>query len=242
MKKIEISHYGKVFLNHLLLVVSLLLIVFCTSCASVGRKFDLSQVQTLRIGETTMAEVRALFGNPLTEIDVDSWGYKRMHFGDEETKTIWRYSYAIGTIGYAQGKFLQVDFDQAGRVSDYYYSSDFGKEKTEEPEKKDFDIFQAKEGIVPGKTKKTDVISLLGDNYRMISIDKPGTAERWHYGFTGKSKDEKVSVGTSAGAVNINKIYGKSLDIDFDSNGSVVDIRGESDFPADKDRFFTEDR
>lgn len=220
----------------LVLFILVLSVVFLSSCATIGRNFNLLTVNQIEVGKTTMSDVRSLFGNPSVEIDVDTWDYKRMHFGDEETETIWRYTYASGTIVSAKAKFLQIEFDKDGRVSDYYYSSDFMEDKTEEPEEKiDFDIFLAMEKIIPGKTNKAEVLNMLGNNYRIIKIKKPDTYERWHYGYTSKSETEKSSFGS----VEIDKIYGKSLDIDFDFNEVVIDIRGESDFPEDKDRFFT---
>lgn len=232
MKNLKLSNVAR-------FLATFMLLFLLPACATVGRGFDLGSVATVRVGETTMSEVRSQFGSPTTEIDVATWDYKRMHFGDETTRTIWRYLYAKGTIGSARSKFLQVDFDESGRVADYYYSSSFKGDKTESAAKRDFDIFLAKERIVEGTTSKPEVLSLLGDSYRVIPINKPGTAERWHYGFSAKSADETTTMHTSAGAVTIDKIYGKSLDIDFDSRGIVCDIRGESDFPADKDRFFT---
>lgn len=225
----------------ILLSTTLLLPLLFTSCATVGTQFDSTNIDNITVAKTTTEDVRAWFGAPYTRIDVPTWEYKRMHFGDEQAHTIWRYIYAKGTIASAQGKSLQVEFDKDGIVTDYYYSSDFGKDKTDEPKvKKDFNIFLAREKVLINRTTKAQVLSLLGNNYRVININKPNVYERWHYGYTGKSKHEKITAATSLGEVEIKKIYGKSLDIDFDINGVVVDIRGESDFPQDTDRFFAQ--
>lgn len=225
--------------HHLLISMTLTLSLY--SCATIGREFDLRNVSDLEVGKTTMAEARQLFGYPVTEIDVATWGYKRAHFGDEDAVTIWRYLYAKGTVGSAKARTLQIEFDKNGRVSDYYPSSSFEEDNLPDPKGKDFDIFKAQEDIVPGKTTKKQVLSLLGSGYRKIAINKPGTAERWHYGFTEKSEVEKQVAGqlTSGAPIVITKIYGKGLDVDFDKRGAVVHLRGESDFPRDKDRFFT---
>lgn len=233
MKKNWISQHMKFLHNNSQLIAIPVVIILLTSCASftIGEKFDSASVGSIRIEETTMTEVRSLFGYPWVIIDVDSWKTTRMHFGDEDTKTLWRYMYGRVTSGDSPSKFLQVDFDQAGRVTDYYYSSDFDIDKTEETAEKDFNIFQANNQIIQGKTTKSDVIMLLGNNYQIIAINKPHTSERWHFGYS--------EIGTSNGKVDSDKTYGKSLDIDFDSNGVVVDIRGESTFPADLRRYFT---
>lgn len=206
-----------------------------TSCATVGKRFDMSKVDRLEVGTSRMAEVESWFGKPLVVIDVPNWKYRRAHFGDEKAVTIWRYVFAIGTIGYAQGKSLQVEFDRTGTVSDYYYDGD----GTPGPkETKDFDFFRAKATIVPGTTTQAEVLTVLGDNYRKIPMRKPSTHERWHYGHTQKAKDAKTGTWTSLGPVEINKIYGKSLAVDFDAKGIVIDVRGESDFPEDKEKVY----
>ncbi len=229
------------------------LLLFCflgmtllTSCASIGRQFQLGGVDQITVGSTSMSEARALLGNPLLEIDVATWGYKRMHFGDESTATLWKYIYASGSILGSNVKTLEVEFNKDGVVSDYYFTSSFNEDKINEPknsEERDFDIFLAKDQIIPGKTNQMEVLTLLGKARREMSINKPGTHVRWIYDYQHKSNDEKVNVPVSTAFstqnVEINKYYGKFLFIDFNQDGKVVDIRGESDFPADKDKFFT---
>lgn len=223
MKTTRIARHKGLLLKSLSLIAGLPLVLLLTSCMTVGNKFTLAQVEKLQIGRTIMPEVRSLFGSPTREIHVATWtGRPGVHFGDETTATIWRYVH-----GSAQARSLQIDFDKEGKVVDYYYSSDFAVDKTAEPVKQDFNIFQAKEKIVAGKTAKAEVVSLLGNNYRLIPINKPNTSERWHYGFTDKCP-KKMSDGSVW-----NKTCGKSLDIDFDSQGMVADVRGESDFPGD---------
>ena len=204
---------------------ALLCLVLLPGCVSVGEDFQLASVGRLRVGETTMDLARMELGIPLVEINVADWGKQRMHFGDEETVTIWRYNYASGTVGFARARFLQVDFDAAGKVSDYFYSSDFGDDEAGDSANKDFDLFQVRQSVFKGKTTKAEVSDLLGDTFRVIPINKPSVSERRHYGFS-------ATLPSGAGRT----IYGKSVDIDFDANGVVVDVRGESDFPADVNR------
>ena len=229
-----------------LLILSLVGVTLLTYCASMGRQFQLEGVNQVTIGTTKMDEVRSLLGNPYNEIDVATWGFKRMHFGDEKTTTIWNYIYASGSILGASSKILIVDFDNEGKVTNYSFNSNFGKDKTQTPketDRKDFDIFLAKKKIISKKTTQAEVLSLLGNNYKEVSINKPGTKVRWTYVYTKQSKDEKVLVPISSvfssHNVEVNKVYEKNLSIDFNANEIVIDVRGESTFPEDKDKFFT---
>ncbi len=220
----------------------LLGLLLLNSCATIGRKFELTGVNQIGIETSTMSEVRSMFGDPMAEIDVATWGFKRVHFGDENTATIWRYVYSSGSVVEVHMKYLEVDFDGNGIVSDYDFSSDYNEDKTQEPDKKqrkDFDIFAAKNNIIPHKTDQTQVLSLLGPIHRVLTINKPDVKERWTYSYERKSTDEKVAVPTSAGVVRTNRYYAKGVAIDFNEKGIVVDISGESDFPEDKDKFFT---
>lgn len=219
--------------SHIVLLTALSPVVFLASCVTVGSSFDSAPVRRICIGQSTMADVRAMLGNPRVVIDVATWDCKRMHFGDENAKTFWRYYYARATIGGARVRFLQVDFDEREGVTDYYFSSSFQNDKTTEPEERDFDILLAKEQIVPGKTAQAEVLKLLGDNYAVVNVNKPGTSERWYYLFTRQSGEKQTGSG-------VEKTYVKSLRIDFDKNGTVAHIRGASDFPADMARSVNE--
>lgn len=227
-------------------LLSLAAVTLLTSCASLGRQFRLEGIDQVVIGTSKMSDVRSLLGDPYAEIDTATWGYKRMHFGDEKIATIWAYVYASGSILGTSAKDLTIDFDKDGKVVDYSFSNTFDGNKTKEPkesERKDFDIFLVRKKIIPRKTTQSEVLSLLGDKYQETTINKPGTKERWIYLYEKKSTDEKVvlpvSTIFSSQNVQVDKIYEKSVFIDFNSNGIVSGVRGESDFPADKDKFFT---
>jgi hypothetical protein len=190
-----------------------------------------------------MSEARAALGDPLREVDATKLDVKNMHFGDEKITTIWIYLYASGSALAANSKVLEVDFDRDGIVFDYSYSSTYSDDKIELPKdwgKNNFDIFAAKEKIVLGKTTREGVLSILGNYARTMTIRKPGIKDRWVYFYKEKSKDEKIVVGrTLFGNEEIEKEYTKHLSIDFNPQDIVVNIRGESSFPADKDKFFT---
>src|SRR5437867_2395094 len=203
---------------------SVLVMALLTSCATVGRQFDLRSADQLVVGATTMEEARALLGSPEEVHDAASWRSDRMRFGYEACTSVWLYEYARGVIasGTADEKFLIVYFDHGGKVEDYYYASDFKGDETPKRWTHDFDIRLVRETFVRGKTTQAEVLDLLGDQYRRILIRKEGVKERWHYMYASHPEE----TGQTA--------YGKSLDIDFDPNALVVDIRGESSFPADR--------
>jgi|GEM_PF-2735439 len=214
-----------------------------TSCASLGQQFRLGGVDQITIGTTKMGEARAALGDPLREVDVTKLDKKEMHFGDEKVTTTWLYLYASGSALGANSKVLAVDFDRDGTVADYSYSSTYSDDKIDLPKdwgKNNFNIFEAREKIIPGKTTREEVLSLLGNYARVMTIRKPGAKVRWVYFYKEKSKDEKIVVGrTIFGNKEIEKEYTKHVSIDFNLRDIVMDIRGNSSFPADKDKFFT---
>ena len=225
-----------------LFVLCLLGTAFLTSCVSIGRQFQLTATDQLIIGTTNMSEARAVLGNPYREFDMTTSDLKTMHFGDEKDVTLWVYVYGSGSVLGGNTKMLRVMFDKNGIVSDYCDTSNFSEDKTndvKDSDEKDFDIFQARKMIVPKKTTQDQVTALLGSVYRLMLINKPETKERWIYIYTKKSTDEFVEVPTSSGMVNVAKFYEKDFFIDFNDKGIVSAVRGNSDFPADKDKFFT---
>jgi hypothetical protein len=227
----------------ILFLMCLLGTTLLTSCASLGQQFRLGGVDQITIGSTKMSEARAALGDPLREVDMTKFDVKRMHFGDEKTTTTWIYLYASGSALAANSRVLTVDFDHDGVVADYSYTSTYGEDKIDLPKdwgKNNFDIFMARKEIIPGKTTREEVLSLLGNYARVMTIRKPGVKDRWVYFYEEKSKDEKIVVArTLFGNEEIEKEYSKHVSIDFNPRDIVVDIRGGSSFPADKDKFFT---
>jgi outer membrane protein assembly factor BamE (lipoprotein component of BamABCDE complex) len=198
-------------------------VCFLTSCSNgqVGRNFQLSDVSRIEAGKTTKTEVLEFFGEPFTAIEVAKWKYSRVYFGDEDAVLIWRYRYESGSLivfsAKSMVKSMQVEFDAAGRVMDYYCESTFPEDTApKSPTTSNFDLFKARDQIRAGKTTRDDVIAILGGNYISTAFNKPGVAERWHYGYS-----ENLQT------------YSKSLDVFFDSNGTVLHCKGESDFPDD---------
>ena len=204
-----------------------------TSCVSVklGRSFRGAGVRQLEVGTTTKAQVVQLFGPPYTHINAVGYRLLRVHFGDDDAVLIWRYLYGSGYWPItASGRVLQVEFDAAGRLVDYYYDSRFAEDATPRPVKEtNFDIFPARDRIVPGKSSRTEVAAVLGTNYAVLPFNKPGVAERWHYGYSETSKTEKSTFE----GMKVNKVYSKSVNVDFDAQGIVQHLKGESDFPDD---------
>ena len=203
-----------------------------TSCASVdvGRSFPSVNIAKLQAGTTTKAQVLEMFGSPFVRIDKAQWDCPRVGFGDEETAVIFRYVHGHGNLLYSAARFLQVEFNEAGLLVDYHYSSAFRKDRTPEaPQEVNFDLFLARDRVVPGKTTRAEVSSLLGTNHVLLPFNKPGVAQRWHYGYSAPSKTDHATIAGQ----EIEKRYGKSVDIDLDPAGIVLHRQGESDFPED---------
>ena len=212
------------------------------SCASIGRDFPIQEAGTLTIGQTTMAEARQALGSPVHEIDVATWGEKRFHFGDEKDTTIWLYLYASGSALDVHARSMEVDFDKDGRVDNYNYYSTYGEDKVPQVEDKDlvnFDIFEAKKKIIRHKTTQDDLLGMFGKPQRQLTIKKPGVQQRWIYFYKEKSETDKVTLSSGLIDRSYNVVYQKNVCVDLDQDGVVADVRGESDFPSDKDRYFT---
>jgi hypothetical protein len=125
---------------------------------------------------------------------------------------------------------MQIEFNTAGCVIDYDCHSTFPEDAApKSPTPANFDLFKARDQIRAGKTTRADVIAILGRSYVSTAFNKPGVAERWHYGYSENSKTEH----TQLFGQRIPKCYGKSLDVFFDSIGTVLYCKGESDFSDD---------
>jgi outer membrane protein assembly factor BamE (lipoprotein component of BamABCDE complex) len=204
-----------------------MLLASCIS-ASVGRSFPSASVAGLEVGTTTKAQVLQQFGPPYERIDTANW--RIMHFGDDETALILRYVYSHANLFQGADRSLQTEFNHAGLLVDYVYISNFREDRTTKPAKEtNFDIFAARSQIIPGKTLKADVVSLMGTNYIVLPFNKPGAAQRWYYAFSEQSKTEKTTVFGQTIPIT----HSKWLVIDFDAQGTVQHLGGESDFPED---------
>lgn len=82
-----------------------------SGCATVGEDFASDKVGLIRIGETTMQEVKATFGTP--------W-----RTGIENGQRTWTYGrYSYGLFAERRARDLVVRFDQDGVVASYTYST-----------------------------------------------------------------------------------------------------------------------
>jgi outer membrane protein assembly factor BamE (lipoprotein component of BamABCDE complex) len=81
------------------------------ACMTVGRDFPATQVAKLRIGNTTAAQVRELFGTP--------W-----RTGVEDGQRTWTYGhYRYALLGTTRTRDLVVRFDANDVVASYTYNS-----------------------------------------------------------------------------------------------------------------------
>ncbi|MEY4387723.1 MAG: hypothetical protein RLY20_3006 [Verrucomicrobiota bacterium] len=205
-----------------------------TSCVSVdvGRDYSVEHISSLRIGETTKAEVLQKLGSPLTSIIVADSKYRHVHFGDERTVHIWRYISIHGNMLGTKGKGLQIEFDSAGKVVDYVLENSAASVEAQHNKARDFDLIKARDRIVPGQTTKAEVFSLLGTNCMTEAFNQTGVTERIRYAYLEMSKDE----WTYDYGAKVRKVYTKSLSLLIDAEARVLAAKGESDFPEDLNR------
>lgn len=88
------------------LAVSLL-----SACATAGREFPESEVPKIRIGQTTQAQIRSMFGPP----------WRTGLENGQETWTYGRYRYSL--FAPESSSDLVVRFDANGTVASYAYST-----------------------------------------------------------------------------------------------------------------------
>ncbi|MBE01743.1 outer membrane protein assembly factor BamE [Marinobacter lutaoensis] len=99
---------GKRFLQPALLA---LMLAVLAGCATVGRDFPTHNVDQIRIGETTRADIQAMFGEP--------W-----RTGVEDGQRTWTYGrYRWSAFGEAQTTDLVVRFNDDGTVASYVFNT-----------------------------------------------------------------------------------------------------------------------
>jgi outer membrane protein assembly factor BamE (lipoprotein component of BamABCDE complex) len=88
-------------------------------CITVGTDFSKAAVDQIRVGTTTLAEVRSLLGNPI-------------RVGVEDGKLTWTYlRYRASLAGSFEGHDLVLRFDAQDRVSTINYSATGGAGPTQ---------------------------------------------------------------------------------------------------------------
>lgn len=217
------------FLSYILIIAVAVVLTSCVS-ATVGRSFDPAGVSRLQVGSTTKAEAIRLFGAPTVSIETANWPSRPAHFGDANTALIWRYFYGHSRLFIGSSRGLQVEFDSKGILVDYHFQDESRGSKPNSDG--DFDFYAARDRIVPGKTTQDEVRSLLGDRYAVVDFKQLGVAARWSFVHLERSKTEYV---TFAGQ-RLKQTYGRSVQVDFGSQGIVLHVQGESDFPQDLGR------
>ncbi len=80
-------------------------------CATVGQDFPTHNVDQIRLGETSRADIQEMFGEP--------W-----RTGLKDGKRTWTYGkYRWSAVGEAQTTDLVVTFDDDGTVDSYVYNT-----------------------------------------------------------------------------------------------------------------------
>ena len=86
-------------------------LLFCASCATVGRDFPVARVSDIRIGETTQNQIREMFGSP--------W-----RVGIEDGQRTWTYGkYRYRAFRQASTRDLVVRFDERNIVASYTFNT-----------------------------------------------------------------------------------------------------------------------
>lgn len=93
-----------------------MLLLLNSACATIGKEFSSSQVSLLRIGETSQAQVRSMFGAP--------W-----RVGIENGQRTWTYGhYQYSLFNQGSTEDLVVRFDNRGIVASYVFNTTKHKE------------------------------------------------------------------------------------------------------------------
>jgi len=98
-------------MNGKLLPALALAALLLAACATAGREYPESEVRNIRIGQTTQAQIRSMFGSPWRT------GLENGH----ETWTYGRYRYSI--FEPESTSDLKIRFDANGVVASYTYST-----------------------------------------------------------------------------------------------------------------------
>ena len=97
-------------------VIYLMMAIVCVSCTTIGTKFDLSDLDGLVPGQTTLQEVSELLGPPVAASAMDNgamlyeWHYVRTRFGGAST--------SFATISFDDRKIMiRVEHQAAKNMS-----------------------------------------------------------------------------------------------------------------------------
>jgi hypothetical protein len=91
-------------------------LILFLSCASVGRQFDTTHVNDIRIGIQDKQTISGWFGEPYQKTDLVN---NPKHCVERWTYT---YAHAVGFGTVTESYALVVDFDASGKVCDNAYS------------------------------------------------------------------------------------------------------------------------
>ena len=221
-------------LPHVVTLLLCLATAYGCSTVSVGPKLHLpSTVRALEVGATTTATMVESLGEPQVKMaaaDYYNEG-KRVFFGGDPVESIWVYqrvTVAVFDHSDMQREVLWLEFDAGGTLRELHYGSPF---EDDNPSFRyahfdEFDLLMARDRIVPGTATRGSVLELLGPSSRVMHVPKRGVKERLRY-----------ETASRVGGVT----YVKSMDIDVAADDSVLSVKGESSFPADRERALREE-
>ena len=94
-----------------LLILLIGVLFYASACITLGQDFPVSNVPSIKVGQTTKSEVRKLFGSPWLS-------------GNQDGELAWTYgNYDYSVIGDRKAKDLVIQFDENGLVTTYTFST-----------------------------------------------------------------------------------------------------------------------
>jgi outer membrane protein assembly factor BamE (lipoprotein component of BamABCDE complex) len=105
--------------------VAIAIAIFVTGCASSGTNFDQSKVSQIKKGETTEADLTAMFGQPENRtVNSDGVVTLSWNYFESRTKGTTFIPYAGAFVGGAntKSKMLSVTLGSDGKVTDFWSS------------------------------------------------------------------------------------------------------------------------
>lgn len=108
----------------LLLGLALALALF-PGCASVGHEMNLTQTQQIKKGETTLAQMEQLFGQPASVSRLPNGTTTAMWFYSKASNTARNFIPIVNLVSMkidTKNQVLSVSFDEQGRVENYSFT------------------------------------------------------------------------------------------------------------------------
>lgn len=181
------------------------LFVMMAGCASVGKKYNYQNVNSLRLGISNQEEAKSLIGAPLKSTTTTN---------ADGTYEILQYTYAYANLGGAKARVLLLEFKN-GVLNGYVYNSGFSEDSTAF-------VIGGADKVNRGSSTKADVLGFLGEPSGKAMCPSTladfkdiagASGEVWAWIHTTKSKGLDTST-----------IKTRTVKVAFDEGGVVTNI------------------